>query len=127
MEITGTIFQVLPAQTGTGSTGKVWKKQGFVLLTGGSQPHYFYFEVFDGDDHRLLRYGIHQNGMYSVAFDIFAHEWQGRWYNAVHVYDVREVRADAAQNQQGDAERHGGAAVVQQRHTERGAAGTERA
>lgn len=99
MEITGRIFDALPLVTGNGQNGE-WKKQGFVLQTTDMNPRYFYFEVFDGKDGKLARYGIQKGGDYTVYFDIRAHEYQGRWFNQIVVKDVRRATTPASQQQQ---------------------------
>lgn len=99
MEITGRIFEALPIVTGNGQNG-AWKKQGFVLQTTDQNPRYFYFEVFDGKEGKLARYGIEKGGDYTVYFDVRAHEYQGRWYNQIAVKDVRRATTTGATAQQ---------------------------
>ena len=97
MEVEGTIFLMLP-RLAYGNEGK--EKQGYVLLTEGNNPHYFYFEIADGKSGNLARYNIQQGKKYKVLFDIRASEWKGKWYNHVNVSDVREVfEADGTQKQ----------------------------
>lgn len=90
---------MLPAVTGNGQNG-AWKKQGFVLQTTDQNPRYFYFEVFDGKEGKLARYGIEKGGDYTVYFDVRAHEYQGRWYNQIAVKDVRRATTTGATAQQ---------------------------
>ncbi len=47
------------------------------------------FSVF-GED-RLQRFGIKEAQEVLVAFDIDAHEYNGRWFNSIRAYDVRPV------------------------------------
>lgn len=89
MEITGTIYAVLPEREGDGKNGK-WKCASYVLLTDGSSPHYFAFDVFDGAEGRIKRLNIQQGKRMTVYFDVVAHEYNGRWFNQVRAYDARE-------------------------------------
>lgn len=90
MEITGIIIQALPMRSGTNQSGE-WKAQTFVLQTTDCHPRYFAFDVYDGRDGRLARYGIQTGKKYTVFFTIRAHEFNGRWYNQVFTDDVREA------------------------------------
>lgn len=99
MEITGRIYDALPIVTGNGQNGE-WKKQGFVLLTTGQNPQYFYFDVFDGKYGKLARYNIKKGLDYTVWFDVRAHEYNGRWFNQVIVKDVRLARKQKDPQQQ---------------------------
>ena len=46
-------------------------------------------EVF-GED-RLQRFNIQVGQEVNIAFDIDAHEYNGRWFNSIRAYDVRLV------------------------------------
>ncbi len=62
--------------------------QEFVIETVDSQyPRKFVFTVFGAD--RLQRFNIQIGQVVLVAFDIDAHEWNGRWFNDIRAYDVR--------------------------------------
>jgi len=56
------------------------------------------FTVF-GED-RLQRFNIQEGQYVSVSFDIEAREYQGRWFNSIRAYDVRQVVPGAQQNSQ---------------------------
>ena len=91
MEIQGKIIVALPERSGVSARGE-WKVQEFVLETVDTQyPRKMLFDVFGAD--RLQRYNLQVGQMVSVAFDIDAHEYNGRWYNSIHAYDVRPVEA----------------------------------
>jgi hypothetical protein len=52
------------------------------------------FTVFGAD--RLQRFNIQIGQTVLVAFDIDAHEWNGRWFTDVRAFDVRLVDPNAA-------------------------------
>lgn len=91
MEIQGKIIVALPERSGVSARGE-WKVQEFVLETVDTQyPRKMLFDVFGAD--RLQRYNLQVGQMVSVAFDIDAREYNGRWYNSIRAYDVRPVEA----------------------------------
>jgi len=47
------------------------------------------FSVFGQD--RLDRFNIQVGQEVDVFFDIDAHEYNGRWFNSIRAYDVRQV------------------------------------
>lgn len=93
MELQGKIIAALPERSGTSQRGE-WKVQEFVLETVDSQyPRKMVFDVFGAD--RLQRFNIQVGQTVNVAFDIDAREYNGRWYNSIRAYDVRQVDLSA--------------------------------
>lgn len=92
MELQGKIIAALPVKTGTSARGE-WQVQEFVLETHDQFPRKMVFSVFGSD--RLERFKVQVGQEVSVAFDIDAHEYNGRWFNSIRAYDVRQVSADA--------------------------------
>ena len=105
MEIQGKIISALPERSGTSQrTGNTWKVQEFVVETHDQYPKKMAFEVF-GED-RLQRFNIQVGQEVNIAFDIDAHEYNGRWFNSIRAYDVRPVDGQpqvAAQPNAGEA------------------------
>lgn len=89
MELQGKIIAALPERSGTSARGD-WKVQEFVLETLDAQyPRKMVFDVFGAE--RLQRFNIQVGQTVNVAFDIDAREYNGRWYNSVRAFDVRQV------------------------------------
>lgn len=88
MELQGRIIAVLPERSGVSARGE-WKTQDYVIETHDAYPKKMVFNVF-GDD-RIKRFNIQVGQEVTVAFDIDAHEYQGRWYNSIRAFDVRLV------------------------------------
>ena len=88
MDLTGTIIQVMPAQSGTSSrTGNPWMSQEYVLEIPGSYPKRMVFRIF-GED-RIKQFNIQQGEQQvTIQFDIDTHEYNGRWFNEVRCYNV---------------------------------------
>lgn len=90
MDLQGKVIAVLPERSGTSArTGTAWKSQSFVIETHENYPHKMVFDVF-GED-RLQRFGIQVGQEVMVSFDIDAHEYNGRWFNNIRAFDVRQV------------------------------------
>lgn len=83
MEISGVIFAVLPIETGTGKTGKEWKKQTAVLETEGQYPKKVAFDTF-GDKIKDLNVG----DKVTVGIDIDSREYNGKWYTNIVAWKV---------------------------------------
>jgi hypothetical protein len=87
MEIQGKIISALPERSGTSQrTGNTWKLQEFVVETHDQYPKKMAFEVF-GED-RLQRFNIQVGQEVNIAFDIDAHEYNGRWFNEIRAFNV---------------------------------------
>ncbi|MDD7246524.1 MAG: DUF3127 domain-containing protein [Prevotellaceae bacterium] len=89
MELQGKVIAALPERSGVSQRGE-WKSQEFVIETHDAQyPRKLVFTVFGIE--RLQRFNIQVGQEVLVAFDIDAHEWNGRWFNDVRAFDVRQV------------------------------------
>ena len=86
MEITGKIIAALPPRAGTSSQGKAWQSNTYVLETQEQYPKRVAFDVFGAE--RIAQFGIQLGETLTVAIDIDAHEYNGRWFN-----DIRAWRA----------------------------------
>lgn len=88
MDLTGTIIQVMPAQSGTSSrTGNPWMSQEYVLEVPAQYPKRMVFRIF-GED-RIRQFNIQQGEQnVTIQFDIDAHEYNGRWFNEIRCYNV---------------------------------------
>jgi len=88
MDLTGTIIQVMPAQSGTSSrTGNPWMSQEYVMEVPAQYPKRMVFRIF-GED-RIRQFNIQQGEQQvTIQFDIDAHEYNGRWFNEVRCYNV---------------------------------------
>lgn len=84
MELTGTLVEVLPLQTGQGKNG-TWKKQNIVVETEGQYPKKVCISIWgDKIDDSQLRTG----NKLTISFDIESREYNGRWYTDVKAWKV---------------------------------------
>ena len=88
MDLTGTIIQVMPAQSGVSQrSGNPWMSQEYVMEVPGQWPRHIVFRIF-GED-RIRQFNIQQGEQnVTIQFDIDAHEYNGRWFNEVRCYNV---------------------------------------
>lgn len=88
MELQGKVIAALEPRSGVSARGE-WTAQDFVIETHEAYPKRVVFSVFGME--RLQRFDIRTGQEVLVAFDIDAHEYQGRWFNSIRAYDVRRV------------------------------------
>lgn len=102
MEITGILLKKLSEREGLSkSTGNKWKTADFLFEVPGMYPKNIVFTVRDGQTGRIGYFESMMGRTVVVSFGVDAHEHEGRWYNEVGAYGVREyqpVGAEAAGN-----------------------------
>lgn len=88
MELQGKVIAVLPERSGVFARGE-WKCQTYVIETQEQYPKKMAFDVFGAD--RIANFGIRIGMVVDVSFDIDAHEYQGRYFNQIRAWDVKNV------------------------------------
>lgn len=91
MELEGKIIKVFPSRSGTTERG-TWMSQDY-LLEHTSRSGYvtkMLFTVYGSD--RIQRFAIQEGQTVNMSFTVEAHEYEGRWFNQVRAFDVRERR-----------------------------------
>lgn len=88
MELQGKVIAETPERSGTSARGE-WKAKDYVIETHETYPKKMVFSVFG--DERLQRFNIQIGQEVLVSFDIDAREYNGRWFNSIRAYDVRQV------------------------------------
>lgn len=95
MEISGKIIAVLHEKSGvSASTGKPWRVIEYLLETIEARPRRMAFEVF-GED-RIAACHIEVGEELTVAFDMNAREYNGKWYNQLRAWQVQRPNGVAA-------------------------------
>lgn len=93
MELQGKVIAATEQRKGTSARGE-WVSQDFVIETHETYPKKMMFTVFGAD--RLQRFNVQVGQEVNVSFDINAREWNGRWYNDIRAFDVRQIVGDQA-------------------------------
>ena len=91
-EISGQIIAVLPTRSGTSAKGTAWSSQTAVIETREQYPKKVDFDVMG---EKIAQFNLQVGENVTVSYDIDAHEYQGRWFNAVRAWNV--VRANQPQ------------------------------
>jgi len=88
MELSGKIIAVLPPRSGVSQrSGNNWMTQEYVIeVPGGMYPRKMVFNIF-GED-RIKQFNIQPGEELTVAFDIDAREYNGRWFNDIRAYNI---------------------------------------
>lgn len=103
-KIKATVQQILPVQSGTAkSSGKEWRKGGFVVSTGGQYPKVVCINLFGKAlDEIKVEVGVE----YEISVNIESREYNGRWYTDVSAWKAEPTSA-AQQPQQSVIEQMG--------------------
>lgn len=88
MELQGKVIAETEERRGTSARGE-WIVKGYVIETHDTYPRKMMFEVFGAD--RIQRFNVQVGQEVNVSFDIDAHEYNGRWFNSIRAFDVRQV------------------------------------
>ena len=93
LTISGCIALILPLQTGTSKAGNPWKKQSYVIETGGQYPKKVCFSLF-GD--KVDQFPIQVGQDVTVSIDIDSREFNGRWYTEINAWNIVQAGAQQA-------------------------------
>ena len=85
MEIKGKVVSVSPVQTGMGKKGE-WKKQVFVLNTGGEHPKDVAITLW-GDNVSSVTF----DEQITASIDIESREYNGKWYTDVKGWKIEKL------------------------------------
>ena len=102
MEVTGKIFKVLEAQSGTSTKGE-WKKQEFIIETEGQYPKKIC--ITNWNDKADLN-NISEGTMVKVGIDLESKEYNDRWYTTARAwkFDVLDNAGPAAEQKLPDSD-----------------------
>ncbi|MBK8679634.1 MAG: DUF3127 domain-containing protein [Sphingobacteriales bacterium] len=84
MQITATLVQLLPLQTGEGRNGP-WKKQEIIVETDGQYPKKICISIW-GD--KIIESVLQVGHQLTISFDLESREFNSRWYTDVKAWKV---------------------------------------
>lgn len=96
-EISGQIIAVLPTRSGTSEKGTAWSSQTAVITTIEQYPKKVAFDVMN---EKIAQFNLQVGEYVTVSYDIDAHEYQGRWFNAVRAWNVARANQPQQATQQ---------------------------
>lgn len=82
------VISVSEVETGTGKNGE-WKKQNFVVDTGGQYPKQICFSAMG----KTVEYSekLKAGQQIDVDFDISSREYNGRWYTEAKAFKITQL------------------------------------
>ncbi len=84
MQLTATLIQLLPLQTGTGKNGE-WKKQDVILETDAQYPKKVCISIW-GD--KINSSQLQIGNQLIIDFDVESREFNGKWYTDLKAWRV---------------------------------------
>lgn len=85
MDLSGKIISLLPEVGGNSKSGNAWRKQEYILETGGQYPKKVCFSLW-GD--KIDQFGLKVGEQVTLGIDVESREYNGRWYTEVKAYKV---------------------------------------
>ena len=101
MEVKGNLIKKVGERSGVGQNGP-WKFASYLLATVEMRDSFpvhrkMVIDVSDGEVGRIAKFDTMFGRDVVVRFDIEANEYQGKWYNHIKAYGIREVEAEEKQ------------------------------
>lgn len=87
MELSGKVIQKLPEVGGNSKSGNAWRKQEFILETGGQYPKKVCVSLW-GD--KIDQFSITEGENVNLSIDVESREYNGRWYTEVKAFKVEQ-------------------------------------
>lgn len=85
MDLSGKIVTQLPEVSGSSKSGNAWRKQEYILETGGQYPKKVCVSLW-GD--KIDQFSLKVGEQVSLALDVESKEYNGRWYTELKAYKV---------------------------------------
>ncbi len=98
MEISGTIFQVLPEQRGEGKIGPC-RKQEFIVETPGQYPRKVCIQLW-GD--KIDEFSLKEGEVVKAYVNVESKEYNGRWFTNVKAWKIEKEGDSGAPPPSGD-------------------------
>jgi len=100
LSITGKLTKKLSVESGTSKAGKEWKKQSFLIDTGGQYNPEICFQLFGEEKIAMLEY--HNEGdQVEVSFNLSSREYNGRYFHNIDAWRI-ESKNTSDENTQTD-------------------------
>lgn len=85
LELTGTIVQTLPYESGTSKAGKEWRKVVFILETQDQYPRKVAISLLNDN---IDKFPLQVGKVVTANLDIESREWNGKWYTEVKAWQI---------------------------------------
>jgi hypothetical protein len=85
MDLSGKITSQLPEVSGSSKSGNAWRKQEYILETGGQYPKKVCVSIW-GD--KIDQFSLKVGEQVNLGIEVESREYNGRWYTEVKAYKV---------------------------------------
>ena len=89
MEFVGVLVNKIQEREGTNANGP-WKIGTYLLQTVEMYPKRMAVDVGDGQMGRIAQWDSMIGKNVTIQFEIDAHEYQGRWFNSLWAWQIKE-------------------------------------
>jgi len=93
MELSGKIIQILPEVGGNSRNGNAWRKQEYILETGGNYPKKVCLSIW-GD--KIDQFAVQMGEQVTLGVDVESREYNGRWYTDIKAYKVDRTGSETS-------------------------------
>ena len=90
MDLSGKIISQLPEVSGSSKSGNAWRKQEFIVETGGQYPKKVCVSLW-GD--KIDQFGLKVGEQVNLSIEIESREYNGRWYTDIRAWNVTKQGA----------------------------------
>lgn len=85
MDLSGKVINQLQEVSGNSKSGNAWRKQEYIIETGGQYPKKVCISVW-GD--KIDQFGLKVGEQVTLGIDLESREYNGRWYTEVKAFKV---------------------------------------
>ncbi|HSF54139.1 MAG TPA: DUF3127 domain-containing protein [Algoriphagus sp.] len=85
MDLSGKVINQLPEVGGNSKSGNSWRKQEYIIETGGQYPKKVCISIW-GD--KIDQFGLKVGEQVTLGIDVESREYNGRWYTEVKAFKV---------------------------------------
>lgn len=93
MDLSGKVISQLQEVSGSSKSGNAWRKQEYIVETGGQYPKKVCVSVW-GD--KIDQFGIRVGEQVTLGIDVESREYNGRWYTEVKAFKVDRSQGGSA-------------------------------
>ncbi len=97
MELSGKVIQQLPEVGGNSKNGNAWRKQEFILETGGQYPKKVCVSLW-GD--KIDQFSLKVGENVTLSVDVESREYNGRWYTEVKAFRAERAGGTSTTSQE---------------------------
>ena len=90
MDLSGKVISQLAEVSGSSKSGNAWRKQEYIVETGGQYPKKVCFNIWGA---KIAQFNIQNGEFINIGVDLESREYNGRWYTDVRAWKVERPGA----------------------------------